>query len=104
MIKELLIVMMLIAPACAWTIQNGTVQNMTETELLNVVATCINAGAATDSGVVAKTLYDMGGVSYAKYHEVMMSNNMNIALYNAMMEDHFNKTICAQWKYPEYAI
>lgn len=103
MIKEIAILLLLIAPACAWEFHNGTA-NLTESELLDVILTARAAGAGDTNAVFSKVLYNTHNIQYGDLWTYTRDSNQVIRAYNVLLEDHFNSSVVAEWKLTEYAI
>lgn len=98
-----IILMLLAGTAGAWEVKNGTA-TLTEDELINVIATAQKAGGALTEGLYAKTLYESNVLTYSTYWSAIQRDNELIAIYNAMIQEHFNTTMYAKMKVLEYSI
>lgn len=104
MIKEMLIIMLLIAPAAAWEIQNGTVQNMTESDLVYLITTVESAGHADCHEVFVKSAYSTGKIDYSDLWKFTNNNNALIRAYNLVIEEHFNAAVISKLRLSEYSV
>ena len=103
MLREILIIALLVAPATAWEIQNRTV-NMTENELFEFQDISHSAGIAWSLGQSASEMYAKRLVSYGSFYAAIETSNKAIRKYNKMIETHFNDTVYEELRIMEYSI
>lgn len=103
MIKKIIILLLLVAPACAWEIQSGNVTNMTESDLITALADAYSAGMSVSGGAMAKTMYSQHALSYPKLWENLNTFNGNIRDFNILL-DKFDPAGVAFLRNPEFGL
>lgn len=93
MLKEILILVLLIAPVEAWEVKNGYV-NMTEAELFEFQDMSRAVGIAWQIGQTVNTLRDLQLMQYSDYYDAIDNSNDQIRQYNRMIRSHFNESVC----------
>lgn len=102
--KMLIICLLLMAQASAWEIQDGMVKNMSEEELLDLRELAQAAGTATATGIFATELYHQRILDFGEFNSYIRDSNLVIRMFNAMLEDHFNRSVCAELKLTEFSL